>query len=163
MRYFIYILLLNFTQIIFAQISLDSVMQRHTDGSVPSMAIEDFRNGKDNAIILDTRSKDEFDVSHIAQSVFVGYTDFDMNAFKVTYPNQNISIIVYCSIGVRSHFIGKKLILAGYKNVKNLYGGIFEWKNKGFPIVNIRNAKTDTLHAYSKEWSIYSKNAINIY
>jgi len=33
---------------------------------------------------------------------------------------------VYCSLGIRSEVIAKKLKKAGYTNVFNLYGGIFE-------------------------------------
>ena len=42
-----------------------------------------------------------------------------------------LHIIVYCSIGVRSEDIGEKLKELGYTKILNLYGGIFDWKNKG--------------------------------
>ncbi len=43
-------------------------------------------------------------------------------------------VVVYCSVGYRSEKIAEKLKAAGYKNVFNLYGGIFEWENQNLPV-----------------------------
>jgi len=60
---------------------------------------------------------------------------------------------VYCSLGVRSEDIAEQLRDSGYTNVYNLYGGIFEWKNKNFNIYNTNNELTENIHAFSKQWS----------
>lgn len=41
----------------------------------------------------------------------------------------------------------------GYKNVFNLYGGIFEWKNNGGKVVTNQNTATDNIHTFNKECS----------
>jgi len=51
----------------------------------------------------------------------------------------------------------------GYKNVYNLYGGIFEYKNNGGKVVDNQNKETDKIHTYNKEWSVYLKKGIKIY
>lgn len=61
-------------------------------------------------------------------------------------------IIVYCSIGKRSEKITQKLTKAGYSNVSNLYGGIFEWVNQGNNVVDLNNKNTNKVHAYSRFW-----------
>ena len=40
----------------------------------------------------------------------------------------------------------------GYKNVQNLYGGIFEWKNNDGKVYNQQEKETDSVHAFSKHW-----------
>jgi len=60
--------------------------------------------------------------------------------------------VVYCSIGVRSEDIGEKLMDAGYNNVTNLYGGIFEWKNKGNQVYDTLGNETERVHAFNKHW-----------
>ncbi|MBT8318930.1 MAG: rhodanese-like domain-containing protein, partial [Gramella sp.] len=86
---------------------------------------------------------------------------FDLG--KVKKIDKDQKIVVYCSIGVRSENIGVKLIKAGYKNVENLYGGIFDWKNKDFPVVDALGKSTEEVHAYSKHWSKWLRNAEKIY
>ena len=71
---------------------------------------------------------------------------------KVTQ-NKDEKIVVYCSLGVRSETIGIKLKEAGYTNILNLYGGIFEWKNQNFDVYSNTGNKTENVHAYSKTWS----------
>ena len=71
--------------------------------------------------------------------------------------------MVYCSLGVRSEDIAEQLKKAGYNKVKNLYGGIFEWKNNGFPIYNLENKETDSIHTFSMKWSKWLKKGIKVY
>ena len=83
--------------------------------------------------------------------------------FMTHYPDKNQKIIVYCSIGVRSEKFGESLQRQGYTNVRNLYGSLFAWKNKGYPIVNTEGNPTDSVHVYSKEWSQYLKKGVKVY
>lgn len=101
-------------------------------------------------IILDTREKEEYTVSHISKAKYVGYDHFEMDSLK-RIP-KNVRIIVYCSVGYRSERIGEKLLKNGFTHVSNLYGGIFEWVNNDYPVVDINNMPTHKVHAYSKLW-----------
>jgi len=70
---------------------------------------------------------------------------------------------VYCSLGIRSEDIAEKLKKAGYNNVLNLYGGIFEWKNKDFTVYNSEGTQTEKIHTFSKEWSKWLTKGIKVY
>ncbi|MGB5555792.1 MAG: rhodanese-like domain-containing protein, partial [Flavobacteriaceae bacterium] len=105
-----------------------------------------------NKVLLDTRERDEFQVSHLKNAIWVGHKTFELDSLKTKLPQTDQEIVVYCSIGVRSEDIGEKLQKAGYTNVKNLYGGIFEWKNKGYPVYSCDNQETEKVHAFSKHW-----------
>jgi hypothetical protein len=70
---------------------------------------------------------------------------------------------VYCSLGIRSETIANQLKKAGYTNIKNLYGGIFEWRNKGFKVYNSEDKKTDSIHAFSKAWSKWLTKGTKVY
>ena len=108
-----------------------------------------------NAILLDAREKDEFEVSTIKNAIWVGYNDFDLS--RVDTLNRDQEIIVYCSVGYRSSKIGIKLKEAGFNNVKNLYGGIFLWVNEGRPIFN-DSTLTQNIHAYNRKWGRFITN-----
>ncbi|MCA6407991.1 MAG: rhodanese-like domain-containing protein, partial [Cytophagales bacterium] len=76
---------------------------------------------------------------------------------------KNEKIIVYCSVGYRSERVGEKLQKLGYQNVYNIYGGIFEWKNEGMPVVNRQNQPTDSVHTYNKNWSKWLLKGVKVY
>ena len=91
-----------------------------------------------NAVILDVREKDEFEVSRLKNAIWIGYDDFDIS--RIDSIDKEQEIIVYCSVGYRSSKIGEELIESGFKNVKNLYGGIFKWANENRPFNFLANS-----------------------
>ena len=70
---------------------------------------------------------------------------------------------MYCSSGVRSEDVAEQLKEAGFENVFNLYGGIFEWKNKDNPVVNSKDKETPKVHAFSKEWGVWLHKGKKVY
>jgi rhodanese-related sulfurtransferase len=153
---------LLFSASLFAQSPIDCLLLKYNKKTVPYIRIEDFKK-LNTPIILDTREKKEFDVSHIKNAYYIGYDKFNSKTVKEKYKNLNDTIIVYCSVGIRSETIGTKLKKMGYKNVFNLYGGIFEWKNKEEEVINNSQIPTENVHAYSKEWSKYLIKGKKIY
>ncbi len=111
--------------------------------------------------LLDTREKPEFKVSHLKDSRWVGYNTFSIKA--VADIPKDAEIVVYCSLGVRSEQIGEKLQNAGYTNVRNLYGGIFEWVFHDQPIVDKKEFTTDKVHTYDKNWSKWLLKGSKVY
>jgi rhodanese-related sulfurtransferase len=107
------------------------------------------------AIILDTREKEEFTVSRIKNAIFVGYDDFDPASLDSIKTDEEI--IVYCSVGYRSSIVGVELKKNGFKNVKNLYGGLFKWANEGRPLYN-DSTQTLKIHTYNKKWGRFITN-----
>lgn len=110
--------------------------------------------------LVDSRERGEYQVSHLPNATWVGYEDFDLS--RVEKLNKNKPVLVYCSIGVRSEKIGRKLKAAGFKEVYNLYGGIFEWFNQKQPAVD-SSGTTSKIHGYSKVWSIWLNHGEIVY
>ena len=160
--YIFLFLALGFTSC--AQKSIPAVLQKLNNNTVEYIAVEDLK-AMDTLFpfLLDARERDEFEVSHLKNSIWVGYKTFDIDKVLETLPNKDVPIVVYCSLGVRSEDIGEKLEKAGFTHVKNLYGGIFEWKNKGYPVYNSNQKETEKVHAYSKYWSGFLTNAEKVY
>lgn len=146
-----------------AQTSIDAILKQYNKGNIPYISVQELNENFKEAVILDAREMNEFKVSHIKNALYVGHKYFNSTKILEQVPDLSQPIVVYCSIGVRSETIGNALKKAGYTNVKNLYGGIFEWKNKNLPIYNIKEQETDSLHAYSKKWSVYLNKGIKVY
>lgn len=147
----------------FSQESLQTILEKHNTKNIPYTTVWELAMPKTEAIILDAREQEEFETSHLKDALFVGYNNFSLADVIKKIPNKDEQIIVYCSVGIRSENIAFKLKKAGYKNVSNLYGGIFEWKNNQFPVYNSKNKETEKVHTYNKTWSKWLTSGIKVY
>lgn len=161
MRTFLFILFLTSTSV-FAQEKISDVLKKYNSETIPYIQVDSLQK-LSNVIILDAREKREFSVSHLPNSVFVGYQNFDLKKVKKMLPDKNASIVVYCTLGVRSEDIAEKLKKAGYTKVLNLFGGIFEWKNKGYRVLDTKNNETENVHVCNTYWSQWLKKGKKIY
>ena len=103
-----------------------------------------------NNVILDVRTLEEYEVSHLPKATWAGKE----NA-KILEIGKDTKIIVYCSLGRRSELKCKQLIENGYTNVYNLYGGIIKWHNDGRTTIDSSGNLTETIHPYSWFWVLW--------
>ena len=145
-----------------AQQNIDDLLKKYNNNSVPYISIEELKMDKENYILLDTRKKEEYNVSHIPGAIWVGERLntilLDSLQLKKTQP-----IVVYCSVGVRSETYGNQMKNNGFTQIKNLYGSIFAWKNAGFAVIDLDGKETEKVHVYSKIWGKYLKNGLKVY
>ncbi|WP_373524235.1 rhodanese-like domain-containing protein [Aquiflexum sp.] len=140
-------------------IAYKTLLKGYYDKDFP-VVYPDQKEVMESAVFLDTREKEEFEVSHLKGAKWVGYETFSMASLHDIPKNQ--PIVVYCSIGARSQEIGKRLKSAGYQEVYNLYGGIFHWVNEDNPVF-INEEETEEVHAYSQLWGIWLKKGTKVY
>ncbi|MBL8438504.1 MAG: rhodanese-like domain-containing protein [Zoogloeaceae bacterium] len=88
---------------------------------------------RDDALVLDVRTPDEFSRGHIAgaRNVPMGdlerrLTEFDKQKAK--------PVILCCQSGARSQNAADTLRKAGFEQVFNLHGGLQEWERAGQPV-----------------------------
>ena len=142
--------------------NIADVLKKFNNNSVPYIQVKDVALNDSN-VILDAREPGEYAVSKIPGALYIGFNEFDIFTIRSLIADKKKKIIVYCSLGVRSERIGHKIKKAGYLNVFNLWGGIFEWKNEGRQVVDANNKPTENVHAYSKKWGVYLKKGIKVY
>ena len=118
---------------------------------VPVIGVQELRNIQDEVHIFDARKRAEYEVSHIPGARYLGFDDFDPERLEGL--PKDAPIVLYCSIGYRSEKIGEKLEKMGYTRVYNLFGSLFEWANRGFPMVDGQGRPTKAIHTYNKNWS----------
>jgi len=145
-----------------AQTALDSLLQKENKETIPYISVEELSKKK-NVLLLDSREVKEFKVSHLKGATCVGYDNFKIKNIKKKIKDKDTEIVVYCSLGIRSEDIAEKLKKAGYNNVYNLYGGIFEWKNNDQPIIDASGKTTEKVHTFNKDWSIWLQKGIKVY
>ncbi len=147
---------------IFGQRTLEKIMEKLADKDVPLATVTEIAVNP-SYYRLDTREQEEFEVSHLKDAYYVGYTDFDASEFAENFPDKDATYLVYCSVGVRSEKIGKKLIAMGYNDVKNLSGGMFKWVNEGYDVVDSAGQATLKVHAYNRFWGLLLNRGVKVY
>lgn len=147
-----------------SQITYDEKLKSLYKNTVPTIQsdeLEDLIEENKDLVILDIRSAEEFNVSHLPGAIFIDYDNFTSRALEGV--SKNDEVIVYCSVGYRSERIGEKMQEMGFNKVRNLYGGIFKWKNDGRNVVNLHQSVTDSVHTYNKKWSQWLEKGIKVY
>ena len=158
------ILFLVASATMFGQTKLDKLLDKWNTRNVPYISVETLAMPKTDAILLDAREENEFNISHLENAICVGYDNFKIKETIAKLPkDKNAKIVVYCSLGIRSETVAHKLIKEGYTNVYNLYGGIFEWKNANFKVIDTLGKSTEKVHTFNKSWSKWLKKGEKVY
>lgn len=160
----IYLFLLLFLQLpnATAQETIPEVLNKYNTKEIPYLYVEELLK-TEKYVVLDAREPVEFNVSHLKNAIYVGHRKFNAKTVTAKIQDKNTPIVVYCSVGVRSEEIAKKLHKQGYKNIYNLYGGIFEWKNQGGKLYDKFGNETEKVHTYNSLWSRYLNKGEKIY
>jgi rhodanese-related sulfurtransferase len=135
-------------------VKIDQALKKMLKGSVPVISTDmlaDLMCCESNWFILDSREFTEFEISHLPDAQWVGYSDYSV--LRVLGIPKDANVVVYCSIGVRSENIGEKLLASGFTNVRNLYGGIFVWANEHKRLIEQNQKATLALHGYDRNWA----------
>ena len=158
----IYFIILCMSQFTNAQekYSIPALLERYNDKTVPYIKVDSLHKNLSDFVILDTRRKKEFEVSHLPNAIWVG-EKFKMK--RLNKIDKEKPVVVYCSVGVRSENYGEDLLEAGFTSVYNLYGSIFSWKDAGYEIVDMDDKPTDKVHTYSRHWGKYLKTGKKVF
>lgn len=128
---------------------------------IPYKSVEEVEDNLDHYTILDAREPEEYTVSQIRTARPVGYKDFQISDIKdISFAQP---ILVYCAVGKRSETIVKNLKAAGYDKVYNLYGGIFEWVNRGNTVYTPEGIPTNKVHAYNRFFAGFLDKGEKVY
>lgn len=135
-------------------------LYRNTVPTVPAAALAQELVAPAPPLLLDVRTPVEYRVSHLRGASFVNFDSIATAQFVGLDRSQ--PVVVYCSVGVRSERLGERLHALGFRNVRNLYGGLFEWVNEGHPVVDSAGL-TINVHPYSPLWSPWLKRGRKTY
>ncbi len=95
---------------------------------------QEVQSGTSKAIIIDIRTEAEFDAGHIMGSNNVDSGHAYGLPKKIKDPNAEIWVL--CRTKHRASYFVGMLYKYGYSNVYLVEGGIKDWAEKGFPLVN---------------------------
>jgi len=90
------------------------------------------RAGDPDFVLLDVRTRKEFDAERIAGAVIVDYNSPSFRDEMATL-DRSKSYLVYCRTGNRTNGAVKVMRELGFPSVFVFPGGITKWKEAGFP------------------------------
>jgi rhodanese-related sulfurtransferase len=108
---------------------------------------------KGDIFVLDVRTPDEFNSSHIKGATLIPVSNaFGSNLSQDSLLKVRIDevpkkkVLVYCRTGHRSGTAGTMLVNAGYSQVYNMIGGIAAWADAGYPVVGSDDTEFEGSH-----------------
>lgn len=123
-----------------SQLSVDQLQARLTETDRPA------------PLLLDVRRAEEFAVSSLPGARQVD-PDADPQDLDLDLDiDLEREIVVYCSVGYRSSRLAARMQEAGFTDVHNLEGSIFEWADRGFPLRQ-GDQPAFRVHPYSRAWA----------
>ncbi|WP_071187903.1 rhodanese-like domain-containing protein [Trichormus sp. NMC-1] len=87
--------------------------------------------------LIDVREPSEYAAEHIPEAQLLPLSKFQPEQVSLT---QGKEIVIYCQSGNRSNQAAKKLVNYGFREFKQLEGGITAWKQSGYPTQINKNA-----------------------
>jgi rhodanese-related sulfurtransferase len=100
-------------------------------------------------VLLDVRTPEEWNVSHLPGARRVDPSASVESA--ATGLGKETAIVTYCAVGYRSGEMADRLRAAGFSNVHNLEGSIFQWANEHRPLER-EGERVSTVHPYNMFW-----------
>jgi rhodanese-related sulfurtransferase len=110
-------------------------------------------------VLLDTRTEAEYAVSHLANARQVDPKIENLASLELAI---DTPIVTYCSVGYRSARIADRLQTAGYTNVVNLEGSIFQWANEGKPVYR-NGLQVQEVHPFDSRWAQLLNSELRAY
>lgn len=89
-------------------------------------------NNNDNLYLLDVRTPGEFQQARLEGAQLI---PIDQLVNRISELPKDRPILVYCAVGSRSAQVVNYLARRGYPELYNLYGGIYSWAQRGYPVL----------------------------
>ena len=98
----------------------------------PSEAYQLLQGRGEDVFLLDVRTPGEFRNVRLDGAKLI---PIDQLLRRMQEVPKNKPILVYCEVGSRSSQVVGYMARTGFPEVYNLYGGIYAWEKKGFPVL----------------------------
>lgn len=109
-----------------AVVAISAIITAQRYKKISAEEVQYLLDSKENVIVVDVRSKEEYDKGHIPGAILLPNSQIQETC-PPQLPNLTDKIIVYCGSGRLSAMAAKKLSNLGYKKVLDM-GGLQSWK-----------------------------------
>ena len=89
---------------------------------------------RENGVVLDVRTIDEFAKGHIVDAVNIPVSQITANNLSPIEKHKDVPTIVVCESGMRAPAAASVLSKAGFTRVFVLRGGLASWRGENLPV-----------------------------
>ncbi len=107
-----------------------------------SAAVEFLKSPLPNMVFLDVRTAREYEQGHIQGARLLDIYRFEFEE-ELKKLDRSAPYVVYCLAGIRSQKAFNKMKKLGFSNIFIMPSGIYDWKDKGLPLVTGPSARGD--------------------
>jgi rhodanese-related sulfurtransferase len=127
-------LILTIAWIVLAAMVVNSFLKDKLTG-VKSVNTQEatFLINKQNAIVVDIRSQDEYKKGHIVNAKNIPLSQIEQGNLAGIESHKETPIILVCDSGARTSGAATKLVKAGFTQVHNLLAGMGGWQSANLP------------------------------
>ena len=93
--------------------------------NITAAEAKEMMDSQEGYIILDTRTQEEYEESHIPGAILIPH-DQILEKAEAVLTDKDQLILVYCRSGRRSKLAADNLVKLGYTSIKE-FGGIIDW------------------------------------
>ena len=93
--------------------------------NITAREAKEIMDSRSDYIILDVRTREEYDQGHIPGAILIPHTEIETLAEDILTDKDQL-ILVYCRSGRRSKLAAEALVELGYTNILE-FGGILDW------------------------------------
>jgi rhodanese-related sulfurtransferase len=105
----------------------------HKYKSVDAATFDQMRKTDKDAVVLDVRTKKEYQEGHIPGSVLIDFNSPDFGK-EIAKLDKNKTYLVHCASGGRSARACGKMEKMDFSKLYNLQGGMGAWEKAGKPV-----------------------------
>ena len=127
-QFFRWSLLASLFIIMFAGSSLAGIAKNLS----PDEAYQLVQSKGQELFLLDVRTAGEYREARLSNAKLIPISQLLKRLQEVP---KNRPILVYCAVGSRSSQVVGYMARIGFPEVYNLYGGIYAWNKKGYPVL----------------------------
>lgn len=91
-------------------------------------------DSKEDRIIIDVRSPEEFAEGHVPGAINIAHTAIADNIEDLLQYKDTKQVVLYCRSGYRAGKAASELKDNGFDNLYHLSGDMLGWQNEGHPI-----------------------------
>ena len=93
--------------------------------NITAQEAKEIMDSQEGYVILDTRTREEYDEGHIPGAILIPYDEI-LEKAEAQLTDKDQLILVYCRSGRRSKLAAEDLLKLGYTNIRE-FGGIIDW------------------------------------
>jgi len=97
--------------------------------NINAVAFQKEINANSEAVLLDVRTREEFESGHIPEAENIDVSSFDF-ADQIAKLDKSKTYLVYCRSGARSYNACNLMANMGFSNLVNMQGGVMSWQGE---------------------------------